>query len=142
MSHHCSCLLIQCMDFRMVKETMNWLKEKDLIGDCDIVSLAGSSKSLIDENDLEVKKFILKQIETSYNLHNMRKIILLHHSDCGAYNSSYHFRDEEEEFSKQLDDMQAAEETLKNLFEDIEIIKIWAKMKDNKGNEVEFSEIN
>ena len=97
MSHHCSSLLIHCMDFRLIEKTMDWMKEKNLIGDCDIISLAGASKVLAGSEDIETKKFILKQMEISYNLHHMRKVFLLHHSDCGAYKADNNFASIEED---------------------------------------------
>jgi len=138
--HNCSTFIIHCMDFRLINKTKEWMNKNDLIGDCDVVSIAGSSKDLVDGSK-EVQDFILKQINISYNLHNARKVVLIHHSDCGAYKATYSFPDAEAEFAQQLEDMNAAEEIIKNCFENIEVKKIWAEMKDPHGDEVEFAEL-
>jgi carbonic anhydrase len=128
------------MDFRLINKTREWMNQNNLIGDADVVSIAGSSKALVDGNK-EIQEFILKQINISYNLHNARKVILLHHSDCGAYKADYDFIDSEAEIAQQLEDMCAAEEIIKNSFEEIDVKKIWAQMKDPHGEDVEFSEL-
>lgn len=128
------------MDFRLINKTREWMNQNNLIGDADVVSIAGSSKALVDGSK-EIQEFILKQINFSYNLHNARKVILLHHSDCGAYKADYAFIDGEAEIAQQLEDMCAAEEIIKNSFEEIDVKKIWAQMKDPHGEEIEFSEL-
>jgi len=116
------------------------MSQNNLIGDADVVSIAGSSKALVDGSK-EIQEFILKQINISYNLHNARKVILLHHSNCGAYKVDYDFIDGEAEIAQQLEDMYAAEEIIKNCFEEIDVKKIWAQIKDPHKEEVEFSEL-
>jgi len=124
------------MDFRLIEKTNEWIKENNLISDTDVISIAGASKALTSE-DKEVQDFILRQINVSYLLHNARKVILMHHSDCGAYGIS----DEEEEFAKQLEDMETAEEMIKNTFDEIEVRKVFIQMKDHEGKEVEFIDL-
>lgn len=51
------------------------------MGDCDIVAVAGAAKDLDEGNG----DYLLKQIDISYRLHNMRQVILMNHTDCGAY---------------------------------------------------------
>jgi carbonic anhydrase len=128
------------MDFRLINKTREWMNQNNFIGDADVVSVAGSSKDLVDGSK-EIQDFILKQINISYNLHNARKVILVHHSDCDAYKANYDFPDTEAEFAQQLEDMNTAEEIIKNCFEDIEVKKIWVQMKDPHGEEVEFVEL-
>ncbi|MFH1427754.1 MAG: carbonic anhydrase [Patescibacteria group bacterium] len=137
MSHTCKAILIHCMDFRLIKETRNWLERENLIGDCDIVSLAGASKEIADNKN----ELLLKQIDISNKLHQASQVILLHHSDCGAYKSSYDFKSSEEEKTKQLEDMEKAANIIKKKFPGAEVIKIWAEMKDDNGQEVDFLKI-
>lgn len=138
--HTCSTIIIHCIDFRLIDKTRKWMKENALINDADVLSLAGSSKDLVDGSK-EIREFILKQINVSYNLHGARKVILVHHSDCGAYKTSYIFEDAEAEFAQQLEDMNSAEEIIKSFFEDIEVKKVWVEMKDPHGEEVLFTEL-
>ncbi|MDD4662087.1 MAG: hypothetical protein PHG24_02285 [Candidatus Pacebacteria bacterium] len=134
--HNCSTVIIHCMDFRLINKIREWVDQNNLTNDTDIISIAGASKALSEDNK-EIQNFILNQINVSYLLHNARKVILMHHSDCGAY-GSYNFIDEEEEFAKQLEDMGIAEEIIKNSFDDIEVQKVWIQMNDHEGRNVEF----
>lgn len=127
------------MDFRLVKETKKWMEESRLVGDCDVVSLAGASKGIADNSTWG--EVLLDQIGLSNKLHNADTVILLHHSDCGAYAAAYDFTSPEEEKEKQMDDMAKVEEIIKEKFPQMKVRKIWAQMKDGEGKEVEFGEI-
>ena len=140
MTHQCKNLMLKCMDFRLQNNTLNWLKENGYFGDCDVISNAGSGKALVDESP-ETKEFILKEIGISYEKHGARNIIIIHHSDCGAY-SSYNFANEEEEKTKQIEDMRSEETIIKERFPDVTVIKVWAQMKDPDGNNVDFQTID
>ncbi len=138
--HNCSTIIIHCIDFRLINKIREWMDENGLKNDSDVLSLAGGIKDLVDGSK-EIQDFILKQIGVSYNLHNARKVIIIQHSDCGAYKTNYNFTDEEAEFAQQLEDINTAEEMIKNYFDDISVEKIWIQMKDPHGEEVEFTEL-
>jgi hypothetical protein len=125
------------MDFRLQNEIRRWIREQGIVGDYDEVSLAGSAKDIVSGTEAE-RAHLLKQIKISTNLHCSCQVVLIHHSDCGAYNGAYNFKSVEEEFSQQAEDMQKAEDIIKNKFPEIKVIKVWAKMKDEEGKEVEF----
>ncbi len=137
--HTCKAMLIKCMDFRITKETMRFLEENSLMGDCDIVSIAGASKELID-GDEGAKELLLKQIKISQELHKIEELVLLHHSDCGAYKSSFNFSDSEEEKEKQFTDMARAEEIIKENFPGLKVRKVWAQLLTDGGEKIEFTE--
>jgi carbonic anhydrase len=141
MSHNCKAILFHCIDFRLINETSRWMNEQSLIGDCDVVAVAGSSKAIVDGSD-NIRDFLLGQINTSCTLHNCQQVVLVHHSDCGAYRNSYNFASPEEEKAKQVIDMKKAEEIIKDRFPELKVIKIWAQMADSDGKNVEFAEIN
>lgn len=138
--HNCSTIIIHCIDFRLINKIREWMDENGLKNDSDVLSLAGGIKDLVDGSK-EIQDFILKQIGVSYNLHNARKVIIIQYSDCGAYKTNYNFADEEAEFAQQLEDINTAEEMIKNYFDDISVEKIWIQMKDPHGEEVEFTEL-
>lgn len=135
--HKCKSIVFKCMDFRLTKETIRFLEENQLLGNCDIVSLAGSSKSLADGKD-EIKNILLKQIKISKDLHCSTEVVLIHHSDCGAYKASYCFTSPNEEKNMQIEDMNKVKSLIKENFPEMEVKKIWAQMKDSEGKEVEF----
>ncbi|MFA5080593.1 MAG: carbonic anhydrase [Candidatus Paceibacterota bacterium] len=139
MSHQCNNVMLKCMDFRLQNKTLSWIKENYYFGDCDVISNAGSGKALVDGTP-EVKEFILNEIGISYERHGAKNVILVHHSDCGAY-KSYNFANIEEEKTKQIEDMRKEETIIKEKFPDVTIIKIWAQMNDENGNDIEFQKI-
>ncbi|MCK4525205.1 MAG: hypothetical protein KAU07_02100 [Candidatus Andersenbacteria bacterium] len=138
MPHTCKNLLIRCMDFRLNGELNEWIKELELFdGGFDIISLAGASKDLVDGNE-EVKNNFLKHIGVSVNLHQVEKIIIFHHSDCGAYAQSYQFSSIEKEKEKQVEDMKKAKEIILEKYPEVEVVFVWGELKDKNGEEIEF----
>jgi carbonic anhydrase len=140
MAHTCSSILFHCMDFRLTNEIRNWLETEGLMGDSDIVSLAGAAKELVDGTD-GAKGLLLKQIKISKDLHKACRVILMHHTQCGAYAASYKFASEEEEITKHKEDLALAEKAIKESFPDLEVLKVIANMKDDAGNMVEFVKV-
>ncbi|MDD3032814.1 MAG: hypothetical protein PHX52_02905 [Candidatus Pacebacteria bacterium] len=138
--HNCSTIIIHCIDFRLINKIREWMDQNGFKNDTDVLSLGGGIKELVDGTK-EIQEFILKQIGISYNLHNARKVVLMQHSDCGAYKTNYNFIDGEAEFAQQLEDMHTAEEMIKNYYDDIVVEKIWIQMKDPHGEEVEFTNL-
>jgi len=122
--HDCQNIVFHCIDFRLINETNDFIK--NTYGDCDIVSVAGSSKEIADGNS-----YLLKQIEISHNLHHSVKVVLIHHSDCGAYKNSYQFNSPEEEKQKQVEDLLKIESIIKERFPDMTVEKIWAELGEN-----------
>jgi hypothetical protein len=145
--HYCPTIIYHCIDFRLIKETMRFIDERYGLGTCDIVSVAGAGKGIADDEEKtknienENKNFrcyLLRQAKLSYTLHGSRKVVLIHHSDCGAYNSFYKFKSGEEEKQKQIEDMRKAETIIKKLLPDVAVEKVWAQMLDSKGEKVNF----
>ncbi|MFZ5425013.1 MAG: carbonic anhydrase [Patescibacteria group bacterium] len=77
--------VICCIDFRFQEKTYNWLSQKHMLGNTDVISIAGTIRDLvlpIAENDREA---LIKEIDISINLHNPNNIFVLDHQDCGGY---------------------------------------------------------
>ncbi|MCK5332313.1 hypothetical protein KAJ41_00420 [Candidatus Parcubacteria bacterium] len=142
MSHTCKNLLIRCMDFRLNAEVERWTKESGIFeGGFDVLSVAGACKSLTDGNE-EVKDNFLSNVFVSTALHEVCKIVIFHHSDCGAYARSYQFSSREEEKKKQIEDMKKAKEIIHEKYPNVEIVLVFGAMKDGEGREIEFEKIN
>ena len=126
------------MDFRLCEETKKWIVKSNLFnGGFDVISLAGASKDLVNGNE-EIKNNFLKHIGVSVNLHQVERIIIFHHSDCGAYAQDYQFGSLEEEKEKQLEDMKKAKEIILKKYPEAEVVFVWGELKDEDGEEVEF----
>ena len=135
--HTCSTIAFHCIDFRTIKETMRFLDNKCGLGNCDIVSVAGSGKGIADSNEI-YRDYLVRQIKLSHDLHESRNVILIHHSDCGVYNNCYEFNSGEEEKQKQIEDMKKSETVIKGLFPDMTVEKVWAQLLDPHGEKIEF----
>jgi carbonic anhydrase len=74
--HVTQAIVVHCMDFRLQKSINDWLQRKFGVGDYDRLSVAGSVFDL---------DFVLKQVQLSHDLHEIKKVVLINHEDCGAY---------------------------------------------------------
>jgi carbonic anhydrase len=75
-AHTCDAMVVCCIDFRFQKFIRDWT-DKELAGKTfDMVGFAGSTK------DLET---VMKQLDISVRLHQIKQLILIHHEECGAY---------------------------------------------------------
>ena len=137
MAHVCKNLLIRCMDFRLRHGLKDWIEENELFeGGFDTISLAGASKGLVDEGE-DVRNYLLKNVGVSMDLHAAERIVLLHHSDCGAY-GEYRFANGAEEKLRQVEDMRKSKAILQERFPKAQVILAWAELKDAHGHEIEF----
>lgn len=123
MKHKCENIVIHCMDFRIIEKTNSFLRENYGADNCDIVSVAGASKIIAETNG----DYLLKQIEMSHNLHESKKVVLIHHSDCGAYQ----IKNTEEEKIKQFEDIKKSEDIIKKMFPDMEVDKVWVEILED-----------
>ncbi len=131
MKHTCSTAILHCIDFRLGNAIENYKKEHALAGDCDIISVAGAAANIANpKNDIE-QAFVLRQLELSKKLHDIQKIVLINHTDCGAYGGASAFASKEEEREKHRADLQSAQETIKKLIPDVSVELSLAVLQDN-----------
>jgi carbonic anhydrase len=116
---------------------MKFIDNKCGLGNCDIVSVAGSGKGIADDDEI-FRAYLLRQIKISHDLHGVKNVILIHHSDCGAYNNCYQFNSVDEEKEKQVADMEKAEKVIKENFPDMNVDKVWAQLLDPHGEQINF----
>jgi carbonic anhydrase len=76
MSHICDAIVVCCIDFRFQKFIRNWIDKNLKNRTYDLVGFAGSTKDL---------KTVLRQIDISVRLHYIKRVVLIHHEECGAY---------------------------------------------------------
>lgn len=110
-NHQCEALVITCIDFRFQEYINKWIAENLPPKSYDRVASAGCVKNF---------ETILDQIRISKKLHNISKVILINHEDCGAYGQE-NFADREAEHQKHQDDLNNATQNLKSEFPDLEV---------------------
>lgn len=139
MSHYCKALLLHCIDFRFGEAIKNWLAENHLLNNCDIVSLAGAAKGLANPASPAEPAVILRQIEISADLHKISQVILMNHTDCGAYGGREAFESGEAECNQQMKDLRRGQEIILEKFPELEVKLVLAKI--NPLGQISFEEI-
>lgn len=132
MKHSCSTLVLHCMDFRFGSAIKNYLVEKNLLDDCDIVSLAGAAKNLASPSTDSDRETILRQIEISHRLHDITSILLINHTDCGAYGGAAAFASPTDEQTTHTQDLSSAAQIISESFPTLSIKKILAHIDDSE----------
>lgn len=104
----------------------SYLKERGLVGACDEVSLAGAIKAIADYPDGPAAQTLFKQIELSKTLHHIDTVILMNHTDCGAYGGRAAFSSLSEEREKHTQDMRAVRDLITARFPELAIETVLA----------------
>src|SRR5215831_18591824 len=103
--YHCDAAIVWCFDNRFDLGFRKFLK-KIGVENSDPIKVAGGAKSLASPEHESDREFIVDQIRKSIRLHGTDRVILMLHSDCGAYGGlggrfqgnaeaeAAHFRDE------------------------------------------------
>lgn len=73
---HCDALIVSCIDFRFQKYIRRFLDENFGEKTFDYVGFGGGSKEM-DQ--------IMKQLDISVKLHDIKHVVLMNHENCGAY---------------------------------------------------------
>jgi carbonic anhydrase len=121
------------MDFRLEPGLYEYLREAQLLHDIDIISIAGAAKNIADDP----QGFVMRQIGLSVELHGIREVHLMHHSDCGAYGGSGKHASFEEEKAMHLGEMQKAKETILTAHPSLTVRLFLAVVEDNRLARVE-----
>jgi hypothetical protein len=76
--------VIWCFDHRFDGSFRKFLRRAD-VHLPDSIQVAGGAKNLASPNRESDREFILEQLRISMRLHGTERVILMVHSDCGAY---------------------------------------------------------
>jgi hypothetical protein len=80
----CDAAIVWCFDNRFELGFRKYLKRIGVMYS-DPIKIAGGAKCLASPNKQADRDFVLDQIRQSIRLHETRRVILMVHSDCGAY---------------------------------------------------------
>lgn len=105
MEHSAEAIIVTCIDFRLHEAIDNWIKDHFQPKTFDRVAIAGGVKNL---------ETILGQIDIAVRLHQIKKVVLINHEDCGAYG-------EEGTYEKHLQDLKTAKEKINSLYPSLEV---------------------
>jgi hypothetical protein len=82
--YHCDAAILWCFDNRFELGFRKFLKRVGVVNS-DPIKIAGGAKVLVSPDHEADREFVLEQIRKSMRLHGTRRVILMLHSDCGAY---------------------------------------------------------
>jgi hypothetical protein len=82
--YHCDAAILWCFDNRFELGFRKFLKRIG-VANSDPIKVAGGAKCLASPELETEREFVLEQIRKSMRLHGTRRVILMVHSDCGAY---------------------------------------------------------
>jgi hypothetical protein len=84
----------------------------------DPIIVAGGAKSLASPEHESDREFLVSQVEKSIRLHGTDRVILLLHSDCGAYGGLHKIfdGDEAKEVAHHREELRRADSILRNAF--------------------------
>ena len=122
-SHHyiADAAIVWCYDNRFWR-SFGALIEKEGLKHFDPIIVAGGAKSIASPSKKTEREFLLKQIELSIKLHHTPRVILMNHTDCGAYGGSKTFgNDVEKEFSTHEKELEKAKKLIKKHFPKVKV---------------------
>jgi carbonic anhydrase len=82
--YHCDAAIVWCFDNRFNLGFTKFLKRIG-VANADPIKVAGGAKCLASPELERDREFVLEQIRKSIRLHGTKRVILMLHSDCGAY---------------------------------------------------------
>jgi len=82
--YHCDAAILWCFDNRFELGFRKFLKRIG-VNYSDPIKIAGGAKCMASPEHESDRQFVLEQIHKSMRLHGTRRVILMLHSDCGAY---------------------------------------------------------
>jgi hypothetical protein len=80
----CDAAIVWCFDNRFEIGFRKFLKKIGVVY-WDAIKIAGGTKCLASPDQESDRDFVLNQIRISMRLHQTKRVILMLHSDCGAY---------------------------------------------------------
>lgn len=80
-------LVLSCIDFRFIEAERYFLSLQNLSNLYDWTALAGASLALSGFPQASDTYAFWDQLDLSYKLHHIQKVLILDHQDCGAYAS-------------------------------------------------------
>ena len=77
-------MVLSCIDPRFQPIVYNYLKKKKLNGKYSAFTIAGSAIGVTASKFKKWHQTFWDNIDTSIKLHNIKKLIVINHCDCGA----------------------------------------------------------
>ena len=77
-------MVLSCIDPRFQPKVFNYLKRRKLVGKYSSFTIAGAAVGVTANKFKRWHKVFWDNFDTSVKLHNIKKLIVINHRDCGA----------------------------------------------------------
>tara|TARA_B100000963_G_scaffold22349_1_gene16753 strand:- start:1051 stop:1467 length:417 start_codon:yes stop_codon:yes gene_type:complete len=84
MTYNYKAMVLSCIDPRFQTIVFSYLKKKKLIGKYSSFTIAGSAIGVTANKFKRWHKTFWDNFDTSVKFHNIKKLIVINHRDCGA----------------------------------------------------------
>lgn len=113
--------VVWCFDNRFHLSFAKFLKHLG-VETSDVIKIAGGAKDLASPAAETDRQFLLEQIRLSMRLHGTKRVIIMLHSDCGAYGGLAGFAgDARAEAQHHEEELRRAATYLKSAIPEIEV---------------------
>ncbi|EKE25051.1 MAG: hypothetical protein ACD_5C00314G0002 [uncultured bacterium] len=120
----CDTAVIRCIEFRNRKEDRSFVRFSLGFDSFGLIGFAGASRPF-----LKGSKSAWKAISLACNHEGCKRIILMHHADCGAYKKDHDFKgDLVAEEIMHRDEMRKMKEKILEKYPDVEVIMVYVRM--------------
>lgn len=128
-------LVVTCMDARLHRADRPYLAEylrgkRIGLHSWDLVALPGGSRGLVASDTPHVKGAMLHAVKAAHDLHQVSRVFLVNHSDCGAYGGAHAFPDATAEYRQHAADLRTAREELRAFLPNLDIRLFFATVED------------
>lgn len=88
-SGHIEALGFTCIDYRVVDEAAALFQKQHLTNEYDMLALAGASLGAVSPLFPSSNAAFWDQVGIAKKLHNIKKVVVVDHRDCGAYKIAF-----------------------------------------------------
>jgi hypothetical protein len=123
--YHCDAAVVWCYDHRFEPALRKLLKRTG-VAQFDQIRIAGGAKCLATPEPESEREFVLEQIRKSVRLHGTTSVVLMVHSDCGAYGGLAAFRgDAQAEARHHAEELRRAAACVREAVTDISLVSCY-----------------
>lgn len=137
MSYKCIDLVLACMDGRLSlgqTDLNKVLLEKNIVKPgFDNPRVAGGVKSLSSADNEAYTTFVVEHLDLAIDKHKVSKIVLVNHTDCGAYGGSGQFKNLNDEIRFHVEELKKAGLFIKMKYPGVTVEKYLAILQDKAG---------
>lgn len=128
-------LVLSCIDFRFLSKERDFLAIKKLGNEYDWTALAGASLALDGFPHKADAEAFYDQLDLSYKLHHINKVIIIDHQDCGAYASkidSNLSKNPERELEVHTEYLNRAYQSIRSRYPNLDVELYFAGLKNDE----------